>query len=219
MVPLKVFYSKNIDLLLAKFLERLFSLFLKTHKVCHVALAGGKTPLELYRLLSQRSLKWDRLRFYLSDERYVPIDSELSNYRNVSLSLSRRAKIAFFKTEMDIYECAMDYSLQLPERLHIALLGVGKDGHTASLFPGVECEKVSQKVCVSLSPDGTKRLSLTEEYLSDSCVVIFFLKGEEKAQVLKELLEGKDIPANRIRGRLKTYVFTDLLSQVITPCP
>ncbi|RMH03906.1 MAG: 6-phosphogluconolactonase [Aquificota bacterium] len=210
MVALKVVSAKNIDLILARFLERLFDLFLKGSKVCHVALAGGQTPMEVYGLLSKKNLKWDRLRFYLSDERYVPLDSELSNYRNVSSSLGRRAKITFFKTDMDIYECGVDYSLQLPERLHIALLGVGRDGHTASLFAGVECEKVSPKVCISLAPDGTRRLSLTEEYLNTSCIVIFFLKGEEKAQVLKELLQGKEMPASKISGAIKTYIFTNI---------
>lgn len=161
-------------------------------------------------MLSSSRLPWDRLRFYLSDERYVPLSSDLSNYRMVRESLGERAKIAFFKTEMQAEECAMDYSLQLPERLHIALLGVGEDGHTASLFPDTPCVDVSPKVCVSTSPDGLVRLSLKEEYLNLSCLVIFFLKGERKRKALEALLRGQDVPAGRIRGRLKTYVFTDL---------
>ena len=206
-----VYSSPNTEDGLVRFLKRTLFLFLKREKVCHVALAGGRTPIELYRSLSSERLPWDRIRFYLSDERYVPLSSELSNYRTVKSALGDRAKIAFFKTEMHPEECAMDYSLQLPQRLHIALLGVGADGHTASLFPGVECQDVSPKVCLSRSPDGLLRLSLKEDYLNLSCIVIYFLKGEEKREAFKDMLRGLPIPAVRVRGMLRTYIFTDLL--------
>lgn len=206
----KLFALSEDDQILKLFIIRLIRLFLKKERVCHIALAGGSTPLGLYSELSDAKIPWDRLRFYLTDERYVPSESSLSNYRNIRERLGQRARIAFFKTEMPPQECAMDYSFQLPDRLHIALLGVGTDGHTASLFPNVECEDVSPKVCISRSPDGLLRLSLKEDYLNSSCVVLFFLKGEEKRQALEWLLSGRDIPASRIRGKLKSYVFTDL---------
>ncbi|MFN7065790.1 MAG: 6-phosphogluconolactonase [Aquificaceae bacterium] len=192
-------------------LKRLISLFLRGERWCHTVLAGGKTPLDLYRKLSKERLPWDRVRFYLSDERYVPLSSDLSNYKRVKEAFGDRARLAFFKSEMPPEECAMDYSLQLPHRPHIALLGVGSDGHTASLFPSKECKDVSPKVCLSEGPDGLLRLSLKEDYLNSSCVVIFLIKGEEKRRALEGMLKGEGLPSSRIRGRLRTYLFTDLL--------
>ncbi|MCS7170914.1 MAG: 6-phosphogluconolactonase [Aquificaceae bacterium] len=201
--------SQKPEVVLRKFLKRLVAFFLSRERVCHVALAGGRTPMELYRMLSSERLPWERLRFYLSDERHVAQTSELSNYKAIREALGERARLAFFKTEMPPEECAIDYSLQLPDRLHIAILGVGADGHTASLFPGVECQDVSPKVCLSRSPEGLLRLSLKEEYLNLTCVVVFFLKGEEKREAFESMLKGEELPACRIKGRLKTYIFTD----------
>lgn len=206
-----LYSRKDPEAKLKDLLKGLIRLFLKRDKVCHIALAGGKTPIDLYRSLSKENLPWAKLKFYLTDERYVPLSSEYSNYRNIKEAFGERAKLVFFKTDMPPEECAMDYSLQLPERLHIVLLGVGQDGHTASLFPNVECKDVSPKVCLSEGPDGLLRLSLKENYLNTSCVVIFFLKGEEKRKALELMLKGEDIPASRIKGVIRTYLFTNLL--------
>ncbi|MFN3471862.1 MAG: 6-phosphogluconolactonase [Aquificaceae bacterium] len=203
--------SKKPEVYLVRFLKKLLGVFLKREKLCHMALAGGKTPMELYRKLSKENLPWHKVKFYLGDERYVPLASALSNYKVIRESLGDRARVVFFKTEMPPEECAIDYSFQLPERLHIALLGVGSDGHTASLFPSTECKEVSPKVCISQDPEGLLRLSLKEDYLKSSCVVIFFLKGEEKRRALEAMLKGENIPAGRVKGVLGTYIFTDLL--------
>lgn len=96
-----LFYSDpQPERALRSFLKKLFMCFLRGSRVCHVALAGGRTPLELYRMLSSEKLPWDRLRFYLSDERYVPQGSEFSNYSSVKRALGERSRLAFFKTEM-----------------------------------------------------------------------------------------------------------------------
>ncbi|MFN3947559.1 MAG: 6-phosphogluconolactonase [Aquificaceae bacterium] len=207
----RVYSKTEPEELLKGLLKRLIGLFLEKEKTCHIALAGGKTPIDLYRELSKENIPWHRVKFYLTDERYAPLTSPLSNYRMVKESLGGRAKVSFFKTEMPPEECAMDYSFQLPEKLHIALLGVGSDGHTASLFPSTECKDVSPKVCISQDPEGLLRLSLKEDYLKNSCVVIFFLRGEEKRKAFEGMIKGDNIPASKIKGRLRTYIFTDLL--------
>lgn len=207
-----IIYSKDDpEIGLRRMLKALIKIFLNRERTCHIALAGGKTPMDLYKSLSKENLPWAKIKFYLTDERYVPLQSEQSNYRNIREALGEKAKIVFFKTEMPPEESAIDYSFQLPDRLHITILGVGEDGHTASIFPGIECEDVSPKVCISEGPDGLIRLSLKEEYLKNSCLVIFFLKGEKKRRALDLMLKGEKIPAGRIRGSLKTYIFTDLL--------
>lgn len=202
-----IIVSKTPHLRALNLLKRLISLNLSKKQTCHIALAGGKTPLELYRTLSSTDLRWEKVYFYLGDERYVSIDSELSNYRSIRETLGHRAKIRFFKTELEPEECAMDYSAQLPENLDIALLGLGEDGHTASLFEKITL--VTDRVCLSKSPDGLLRVSLTDKYLSSSCVVVFFFTSERKKEAFKKIINNV-WPAGSILGVSRTYIITDI---------
>ncbi len=191
--------------LLSLFLK-LSSVFLKRKDHLHVALAGGKTPMEFYKLLSKQNIPWERFSFFLTDERFVPLDSDKSNYRNIKESLGERATLYPVNTSLPIDSACLEYSKALPESLDIALLGVGEDGHTASLFPGVDCKRITDKVCISVAPDGTQRISLSYEYLNLSCVVIFAMKGPTKVEAYQKLIKGEDIPASRIKGKRKTFI-------------
>jgi 6-phosphogluconolactonase len=68
------------------------------------------------------------------------------------------------------------------------------------------CLAITPKVCTSVAPDGTQRISLSYQYLNSSCVVIFALKGEEKRKVYEKLLKGEDIPASKVKGKRKTFI-------------
>jgi len=185
---------------------RLSNVFLRRKDRINIALAGGKTPMEFYRLLSKQNLPWEKFSFFLTDERFVPLDSDKSNYKNIKENLGEKAKLYPVDTSLPIDRACVEYSKLLPESLDIALLGVGEDGHTASLFPKAECKKVTEKVCISSAPDGTQRVSLSYEYLNLSCVVIFALKGPTKTEAYQKLLRGDDIPASKVKGRRKTFV-------------
>ncbi len=188
---------KDADRFLTEFILRLERLFLRVKGSFHLALAGGKTPLRAYSLLAGKL----KTKPYLSDERFVPLEDVRSNYRNIK---EAGLEVHPFPTHLELVECARAYSDMLPSALDVALLGIGEDGHTASLFPHSPCQEITHKVCISQSPDGLKRLSLSYDYLNRTCVVVFFVKGKERT--VQRLLNGEDLPANRVRGRRKTLL-------------
>jgi len=205
----KILFSKDIDTKVATYLERISKLFIKCKGSFNVALAGGNTPLNAYKLLSQRVKDFNSWNIFLTDERFV------SDERSNCLRLKEFFKnIKCFDTSLPPEESAKLYSKELKD-LDFILLGIGKDGHTASLFPNRECKKITPELCITTSPDGLLRISLTEEFINSAQKIAFFVKGEEKREVLEKLLLGEDIPASRIRGKRKITVLTDLQMKLI----
>ncbi|MFN3814047.1 MAG: 6-phosphogluconolactonase [Aquificaceae bacterium] len=206
----KLFVSKNVDRLLAHFIKKLSELFIARRGCFSLALAGGRTPLEAYKILSELSVKWDKVKVFLTDERYVPYGDERSNCFNVRRFIKN---IHCFDTSLPAEKAALLYSQKIEKvnGLDFVLLGLGKDGHTASLFPKTECKEITPYVCISKSPDGLLRLSLTERTISSFQRIAFFVKGQEKRQILKKLLEGEDIPASRIKSKRKILILTDII--------
>jgi 6-phosphogluconolactonase len=176
-----------------------------------VALSGGSTPKSLYSLLAQnRSLPWDKIYFFFGDERHVPPDSPESNYRMVVESLLSKiptpaANVFRIPAENpDAKEAAKIYEQTLRQffntaaagfpRFDVVLLGMGPDGHTASLFPGTSALQEKSRWVVSNWVDKfkTDRITLTLPVLNNAAVVMFLVSGQDKAQPLKEVLEGKE---------------------------
>ena len=176
-----------------------------------VALSGGSTPRNLYSLLAQnRSLPWDKIYFFFGDERHVPPDSPESNYRMARESLLSKistpeANVFRVPAENpDAREAAKNYEHTLKQffntpanefpRFDLVLLGMGPDGHTASLFPGTSALQEKSLWVVSNWVDKfkTDRITLTLPVLNNAAVVIFLVSGQDKAQPLKEVLEGKE---------------------------
>ena len=179
-----------------------------------VALAGGSTPKSLYSLLatSYPDFPWARTYFFLGDERYVPPTDPESNYRMVNESLFSKVAIPAqnifrVKTENpDAAGAAADYELQLRKffelkpnefpRFDLILLGMGPDGHTASLFPDSEGLKEYTKLVIAnwVEKFKTNRISLTFPVLNNAGEVIFLASGPDKAAMVHEVLEGKPTP-------------------------
>jgi 6-phosphogluconolactonase len=175
-----------------------------------VVLAGGSTPKATYEVLARDyadRLDWGKVHIFFGDERTVGPDDEDSNYRMVRetlLSHVRVGSVHRMRCELPPTEAATDYEEQLREffgtngvpAFDLILLGLGKDGHTASLFPETSALDVTDRSVV-VNPVlklGTSRVTLTIPVINAAEAVTFLVDGEDKARALREVLEGDADP-------------------------
>ncbi len=184
---------------------------IKEKGVAKLGLAGGRSPERTYEVFKGLFSLWERLLIFPTDERFVPSESDLSNYRLLRETLPGKAKIYRVKTELPLEEACMDFNTALSKagRLDLILLGLGEDGHTASLFPGIPCEPCGENACVSKSEDGLTRISMSLSFINRAERVAFLVLGERKRKALDLLLKGADIPASKVR-KGEILLFTDL---------
>lgn len=174
-----------------------------------VALAGGSTPKATYEVLArdyEDDVEWDKVHAFFGDERTVPPDHEDSNYRMANEALLSRVPVGSvhrMRGEIDPEESAKSYERELrdffaeePPRFDLILLGIGSDGHTASLFPRTKALDVTDLLVVSNSVEKleTVRLTLTVPVINAARAVDFLIAGESKAEALREILEGDADP-------------------------
>ncbi len=186
-----------------------------------LALAGGTTPRALYQQLARDyrdAIPWDRLLLFWGDERYVPRDDPRSNYRLVRETLLDEVAIppdhvhpmpTSFPTPDEAawaYENTLrtHFSNPLP-RLDLVLLGMGADGHTASLFPRTRAveERTRWVVAVRAPVEPAERLTMTLPVLNAAASVFFLVTGGEKAEMLRRVLseppDALTCPASAVR--------------------
>ncbi|MFM7648721.1 MAG: 6-phosphogluconolactonase [Cyanobium sp.] len=174
---------------------------------CQIALAGGTTPAAAYRHLGQQHLPWERVDLLLGDERWVPADDPASNARLVRETLmsggpGQAACLHPVPTQLtDPQQGAEAYAATLaqlcsgePPVLDLVLLGLGDDGHTASLFPGTAATRERQRTVTVGDGKGLARITLTAPVLSAARQVIFLVSGEGKRQALSRLLDPSESP-------------------------
>lgn len=187
-----------------------------------IALSGGSTPKSLYNLLAtnaRNALPWDRMFFFWGDERHVPPTHPESNYRMANeVMLSKvpvpAGNVFRMPTEnpdaarvAEEYEKALRSFFQLSAtevpRFDLILLGLGPDGHTASLFPGTTALREKSRLVVAnwVEKLKTNRLTFTFPVLNASRCVAFLVSGMEKAGVLKTVLE-ENAPAEQYPAKL-----------------
>ncbi|HKD15842.1 MAG TPA: 6-phosphogluconolactonase [Candidatus Angelobacter sp.] len=203
---------------------------ISAHDRFAVALAGGLTPKGAYSLIAAdqkdpaKRLPWDKIHLFFSDERNVPPDDEESNYRMANESLLSRVSVPQqnvhrIPAELDANTAASQYEAELRNffkpkpgdwpRFDLIMLGMGPDGHTASLFPGSAALNLDSRWVVEnrVEKFKTYRITFTFPVINHAAEVMFLVAGEDKAPVLKEVLQGKEdvYPAQRVRpidGRL-----------------
>lgn len=179
------------------------------------ALAGGSTPKKTYRLLAQpahRRIDWAHTYLFFGDERFVPPNDPSSNFAMVQRTLLEPASVPaghVFPVPTQLgtaAAAAQEYAATLtrtfgigesgdPPRFDLILLGLGDDGHTASLFPGAASLWVTDRWVVA-SPPGTlpppvERITLTFPVLNAAREILFLVAGQNKAEALQDVLEGQ----------------------------
>lgn len=171
---------------------------------CALALSGGRTPAAVFRDLVGRNIDWPDVSIYFGDERAVPPDDPDSNFRMareafldlVPIRPDRIHRLDGGATDLDA--AAIAYERILPDPLDIVILGIGDDGHTASLFPRSEAvgETRRRVVAVATSPVAphVARLTITPPVIAAARDVVVLVAGAAKAAVLAAVLEGPDQP-------------------------
>ena len=201
-----------------------------------LVLSGGTTPRRLYQLLAappfREQVDWPRIEFFWGDERPVPPDHEDSNFRMARLALlaplnipaAHIHRIAAEQADRDgaartyaaeiarLFSCSTDGA---PPTFDLVLLGMGPDGHTASLFPHTAAVNETKRwVVANFVPQlTTERVTLTAPILNHATTVVFLVAGADKAAALAEVLEGprhpQEFPAQLIEPAGRTLWLVD----------
>lgn len=179
-----------------------------------LSLAGGETPKATYRLLGQEHLPWNRVDVLLGDERWVKASDPASNARMLAETLLAQppgngACFHPVPTDLESAEASAGayattlaaLSDQSPPRFDLIVLGLGDDGHTASLFPGTAAPLVQDQWVTLGEGKGLPRITLTAPVLSAARRVFFLVSGAGKRQALQRLLDPLE-PASRTPARL-----------------
>ncbi len=180
---------------------------IKKQKIVRIAFAGGNTPRDVNTILSEMNIPWDKIYLCWGDERMVPHDDSDSNYRMTNDSLIKYItmppKGIFpipFNKDPEIaaksYENLLKNNLGDDCKIDIMLLGMGTDGHIASLFPNQNYND-NRIVVASVSPiEPSQRVSMSLAFIAKSTKIFIMINGESKAKIIEEIFAGKSgVPA------------------------
>lgn len=223
----------------AKEIARVITTAINARGVCFVALSGGETPRQVYRHLGADPLKdqvnWNKVHLFFSDERAVPPSDSQSNYGMVERSLLSwvgipRSHVHRIKGEMDPSLAANEYETELRAafgdkqlRFDLVLLGVGEDGHVASIFPGTEAldEQIALARPATHPQQTIQRITLTFPIFNSAREILFLASGKRKASIVQRVLgtatPTPDLPATMVRpaeGNLHWMIDRDAASQI-----
>jgi len=175
----------------------------------HVALAGGSTPRRAYQLAAVMRSDWGATELWWGDDRCVEPGDSRSNYRLVREALldglARPPRVVHrVRGELECEEAAALYDRELEGvRLDLAFLGLGTDGHTASLFPGDPALDETERRAVAVDGPDVERVTMTLPVLNAAARVVFLVVGEAKAEAVQRAFAGDasaETPSSLVRG-------------------
>jgi 6-phosphogluconolactonase len=197
--------------------------------LCTIALSGGSTPKPLYEAIAQQNLPWDKIHVFWGDERYVPADHPDSNQLMARRAWLDRVDIPAQNIhpmptdDQDPADAARKYEAHLREFFHtqagefpaldLNLLGMGDDGHTASLFPHTPALQVRDRLITVGSKDGQPRITFTVPTINQSRCVVFVVAGANKrpalAQVFASVADDLTYPARLVQPQGELWWLLD----------
>lgn len=210
-----------------KTIVKYIEIALSKKKRVQIALSGGSTPSNVYKLLADQDVNWSKVDVFLGDERWVDSSDSLSNalmLRETLLSKAPASQACFYpipttqltspqKSAEAFYEILKEKCNGNPPVFDLMLLGLGEDGHTASLFPDSNSLSVLDKWTTVSRGKGQDRITLTAKVLSASSKVIFLVSGNTKQNALKRLIDPDEsplrTPAKLVESETEILVLAD----------
>ena len=209
--------ASALDITLSEKVAALLSGSIEARGDASLVVSGGRTPMGFFHLLSQQSLDWSKVTILLADERWVDADHADSNEKlvreNLLINEASKATYLALKNSADQAvdgeaECAA--ALAELDAFTVVILGMGDDGHTASLFPGSDALAAglamdSGRDCIAVTPLHAphQRMSLTLPRLLNSQQIVIHISGASKQQVLNQANSGDDVMELPIRAILQ----------------
>ena len=182
-----------------------------------LVLAGGSTPVACYELLAKRNLEWDSWKLFYGDERCLPQDdAERNSVIVATTGLTKKIKQHYaIPSELGAEKGAEQYQAVVENQMPFdtVLLGMGEDGHTASLFPGQDWVKADARQSVIAVHNAPKpppdRISLTLSALQQCRQILVLVSGESKRAAMKRWQQGEDLPVARVADVDHATVFIE----------
>lgn len=184
-----------------------------------LAMSGGRSPWAMLAILGEEEeMPWEKTELFQVDERVASPGSEERNLTHMVLGLSMDHQSALRPmpvTQRDLVGAAREYESSLPERFDCVHLGLGPDGHTASLVPGDPVLEVRDRRVAMTETEyqGHRRMTLTYPTLAEARRVVWLVTGPDKVEALQKLLAGDDsIPAGRVENENMVVVADEAAS-------
>lgn len=207
-----------------KYISEIVDFIINTSKISinrngvfHIVLSGGITPIPVYEKLSQIDTDWSNWHFWLADERMPSIDTEHNCDLIMKTWLNKiqitSTNIHFIPLNNGINYAVNYYNEEVKkiDYFDLTLLGIGEDGHSASLFSGNnigQLEDSDDVLMVLNSPKAPKvRITLSANRLSHSKNIIFLAQGESKKSIINYIMQGGPFPCNYIRGQQESTLY------------